>query len=307
MELNHLFFFTAVASSILVFAQSFRARNARIRLAALLVLAASSGAWLLARPIAGWIALIAWCALLLLPAYRRRRLRAARDPFYRERAPAITVSPVVLVLLIANVGAFVVEIILGGPTNPLTLERLGWLDTDLVITAHEYWRLCTALFLHFGTLHLIMNMFALLILGPPLEREVGGTWFTMCYLLSGIGSSITVVLLTKWRMLEPVELVGASGCVMGIVGAWGSWLLRHRHTPLAMRRLRNLIMIVLLQIVFDLITPRVSMSAHLGGLVSGFLLGLAIRERRSSTTPVFAKLRRDGPTNRPGEGGPASA
>jgi membrane associated rhomboid family serine protease len=276
MELNHLFLFTAVVSSLLVFGQSFRARNRRVQLAAAVVLLVSALAWLLVRFIAGWIALVAWCVLLLVPAWYRHRLRAAHDPFYRTRAPVITLSPCVLVFLILNVAAFVAEIVLGGPTNPGTLDRLGWLDTDYVIHAHQYWRLLTALFLHYGALHLIVNMFALLILGPPLERQIGHAFFAIGYVLAGLGSSITVVLLTKWHASDAVQLVGASGCVMGVVGIWAGILLRNRHLPLALRRLRSIIMIVVLQVIFDLLTPRVSMSAHLGGLATGFLLGLLI-------------------------------
>ncbi len=276
LELNHLLLFTAVASSLLVLWQNFRARNGRVRLAASLVLAASALAWLLARPIAGWIALGAWCALLLLPAWRRHRRRAEHDPFYRSRARPFTLSPVVLALIVLNAAAFLVELLLGGATDPRTLHRLGWLDTDWVLFGHQYWRMLTALFLHYGALHLIVNMFALLILGPPLERQIGPVAFVAAYLISGIGSSITVVLLAKWRPLHAVQLVGASGCVMGVVGLWAGFLLRNRHAPLAVQRLRNILMIVALQIAFDLITPRVSMSAHLGGLAVGLLLGLAL-------------------------------
>lgn len=283
MELNHLFLFTAVASAVLVFAQSFRARNKRAGLTACLVLVISAGAWLVARPFAGWVAAAAWLALLFLPAYLRRRRYLARNAFHPSPPRPISPPPAVLTFLIINIAAFGAEILLGGSTNPLTLERLGWLDTDLIVGPHEYWRLLTALFLHFGALHLIMNMFALLILGPPLECEIGARGFVAIYLLAGLGSSSTVVLLTTWHILGPVELVGASGCVMGIVGGWAGWLLRHRHAPLAMRRLGNLIMIVILQTVFDLVTPRVSMSAHLGGLASGFVLGLLLPERAKRT------------------------
>ncbi len=70
---------------------------------------------------------------------------------------------------------------------------------------------------------------------------------------------------------------------MGVVGTWTGFLLRHRHAPLARQRLRNIFVIVLLQLAFDLVTPRVSMSAHLGGLFTGFLLGLLVPAK-----PVFA-------------------
>lgn len=251
-----------------------RAGSSRVRLSAGLVLLVSALAWLLARSISGWIAAAAWCGLLLIPAWRRHRWRAARYP---SRPFAIRLSPAVAAILVLNIAAFAAEIILGGPSDGRALDRLGWLDTDSVIYAHQYWRLLSALFLHYGAVHLIVNMFALLILGPALEREIGGIAFIICYLLSGLGSSLTVVLLAKWRPLSAVQLVGASGCIMGVVGVWAGVLLRYRHLPIAAQRLRNIIMIVALQIIFDLITPRVSMSAHLGGLTTGFLLGLFIR------------------------------
>ena len=140
MELNHLLLFITVVSSLLVFGESFRAGNSRARLSAMLVLVIATLAWFLARSIAGWIAVGAWCAFLVIPAWRRRRLLAARYPFYRARRPSITLSPCVLAFLILNVAAFIAEIIFGGPTNPITLHQLGWLDTDYVLVEHQYWR-----------------------------------------------------------------------------------------------------------------------------------------------------------------------
>jgi membrane associated rhomboid family serine protease len=294
MELNHLFLFAAVVSSLFVFGQSFRGHNARVRVAAALVLIISALAWLLARSIAGWIAAGAWFALLFLPAWRRHRFRAAHDPFYRARRPIITLSPCVLVILIINVAAFAAEIVLGGSTDPFILDRLGWLDTDYVIYGHQYWRMLTALFLHFGALHLVVNMFALLILGAPLERQIGRVFFAGCYIFSGLGSSITVVLLAKSRAANAVQLVGASGCIMGIVGAWAGILLRNPHLPFARQRLRNIAMIVALQVAFDLVTPRVSLSAHLGGLATGFLVGLVLPTRRKSPSPYSSSSGRGG-------------
>jgi rhomboid protease GluP len=210
---------------------------------------------------------------LVVPAFLRNRARTARSPY---RQSVISVSPVVLALIIINVAVFILELLAGGSTNPMTLHRLGELDTNSVIFRHQYWRLLAALFLHYGAIHIFFNLFALLLLGPALERQIGGFLFAVCYLVSGIGSSIAVVLLTKLRLLEPVQLVGASGCIMGVVGTWTGFLLRHRHAPLARQRLRNIFVIVLLQLAFDLVTPRVSMSAHLGGLFTGFLLGLLV-------------------------------
>jgi membrane associated rhomboid family serine protease len=284
MELNHILLFLAVATSALILLQAFQPQSPGRRARAAVVLIASALAWLLTRPIAGWLAATVWCVFLLVPAFLQNRAQAARFPYRpsgSDRQSGITVSPVVLTLIIVNVAAFVLEFLAGGSTNPLTLHRLGELDTSSVIFRHQYWRLLTALFLHYGAIHIFFNLFALLLLGPALERQIGGFLFAVCYLVSGIGSSIAVVLLTKLRLLEPVQLVGASGCVMGVVGTWTGFLLRHRHAPLARQRLRNIFVIVLLQLAFDIVTPRVSMSAHLGGLVTGFRLGLLVPAKQT--------------------------
>jgi len=288
MELNHILLFTAIATSALVVLQAFQPQSPGARARAAVVLIASVLAWLLARPIAGWLSAIVWCALLVVPAFLQNRAWAARyqyRPSDSNRGSAISLSPVVLALIIVNVAVFILELLAGGSTNPMTLHRLGELDTSSVIFRHQYWRLLAALFLHYGPIHIFFNLFALLLLGPALERQIGGFLFAVCYLVSGIGSSIAVVLLTKLRLLEPVQLVGASGCIMGVVGTWTGFLLRHRHAPLARQRLRNIFVIVLLQLVFDLVTPRVSMSAHLGGLFTGFLLGLLVPAKPGPSTP----------------------
>jgi membrane associated rhomboid family serine protease len=180
----------------------------------------------------------------------------------------------VVTIIILNVIAFAIEG--SSSTDPERLLRLGALDPFRVIWGHEYWRLATALFLHYGILHLLFNLFALYVLGPALERSIGSGKFLFCYLVSGLGSSAGVVLLTLARIVHPAQLVGASGCVMGIVGTWAGFLLRHRHTPGGPARLKNILTIIVVQVLFDISTPQVSMSAHLCGLVTGFFLGLIV-------------------------------
>jgi rhomboid protease GluP len=188
-------------------------------------------------------------------------------------------TPVVVTLVILNVAMFALEYALGGTSNPLVLHRLGELEPASVIYFREYWRLVTALFLHFGWMHILFNLYALYVLGPSLERSMGGLRFATCYLISGIGSNASVVILRWLGWIAADELVGASGSIMGIVGAWAGLLLRHRHAPLAGRRLQNILLIVVMQTVFDLITPQVSMAAHLSGLITGLVVGFALAPR----------------------------
>jgi len=185
----------------------------------------------------------------------------------------------VVIFIALNIAMFVAEMMAGGSTNPLTLHRLGALEPWAVRYEGEYWRLLTSLFLHYGPLHLIFNLYALFVIGPGLERAIGSVRFAVYYLLSGLGSSVGVLLLRIFDFTRPEQLVGASGCVMGIVGVWAGFLLRHRHQPLAGRRLKNIVLIVAVQTAFDLSTPQISMTAHLSGLVSGVLLGLLVGPR----------------------------
>ena len=189
-------------------------------------------------------------------------------------------APAVLVLVVVNVLVFLFEISVGDWNDPEVLHRIGALEPYAVVVQGEYWRLFTALFLHGGFLHLGFNLFALYILGPSLERSIGTIRFLACYLLSGLASSAGVVVLTVIGLVQVAQVIGASGCIMGIVGAWAGFLVRHRHAPLAKQRLANIALIVAIQIAFDLSTPQVSMAAHMCGLVAGFFLGLILATRR---------------------------
>ena len=194
----------------------------------------------------------------------------------RDRPSPLRRAPAVIFFIVVNILVFLLEISHGEWTRPLTLHRLGALEPAFVLANREYWRLLTALFLHADIVHLLFNLFALYVLGPPLERAIGAARFTACFLLSGIGSTGGVLLLWMVGLTQATQLVGASGSIMGIVGGWAAFLLLHRDAPLARQRLSNVIMIIVIQVVFDFSTPQVSMGAHLCGLLTGFLLGLVL-------------------------------
>jgi membrane associated rhomboid family serine protease len=200
----------------------------------------------------------------------------------QDRHGRLRNAPVVVIFILLNVAAFCIELWRGALTSPATLHRLGALDFFAVINKGEFWRLFTALFLHYNLLHLAFNLFALYVLGPPLEQTIGAVRFAACYLISGIGSTAGVVALTMIKIVRPAELVGASGCIMGIVGAWAGFLIRHRHVWQAKQRLLNILLIIAIQIVFDIFTPEVSSSAHICGLVTGFVIGLAVAPKGTS-------------------------
>ena len=191
-------------------------------------------------------------------------------------------APVVGIFILLNIVVFCIELWRGALTNPVTLHRLGALDFFAVIHKGEFWRLFSAFFLHYNLLHLAFNLFALYVLGPPLERTLGAMRFAGCYLITGVGSTAGVILLTLINVVQPADLVGASGCIMGIVGAWAGLLIRHRHVWQAKQRLLNILLIIGIQILFDISTPQVSTSAHLCGLVTGLVIGLVVTPKRTT-------------------------
>ena len=205
--------------------------------------------------------------------------RVWRLPYFR-RAPAV------LILILFNAAAFLCEISFGNWNDPEVLHQIGALEPYAVVVQGQYWRLLTALFVHAGFAHLLFNLFALYVLGPPLERSIGAMRFALCYLISGLVSSAGVVLLTVIGLIQVAQLVGASGCIMGIVGAWAGFLVQHRHAPHAKQRLANILMIVAIQTAFDLSTPQVSMAAHLCGLIAGFVLGFILAPRTLSVAGI---------------------
>ncbi len=295
MELNQLLLFLTVASCLAVIFRAVRSPTAVPWLAAVGVLVASGGAWIFARGYAGYVSFGAWFLLLLIPAI----IRNPRS-FRRFRPHGIT--PVVLTLVLLNVAMFTLELVKTGPDLRalllgydaprfnLALHTLGEVDPIYVVAFHQYWRLIAALFLHYGALHLILNLLGLYVLGPAFEIEVGAIRFLVIYMLAGLASTGGVVLLMRYGAIAPAELVGASGSIMGIIGAWGGYLLRNRHAPLARQRLMNIFFIVATQVIFDMLTPRVSMSAHLCGLATGFILGLILAHPARSTPRFAGKL-----------------
>jgi len=219
------------------------------------------------------------------PAYRAVcSVAADHEITPSTRRSQLLSAPAVLVLIIANVLAFLFEISVGDWNDPAVLHRIGALEPDSVVAQGQYWRLGTALFLHGGFLHLAFNLFALYVLGPPLEHSIGTIRFLACYLISGVTSSVGVVALNEIGLVHVAQVIGASGCIMGVVGAWAGFLVQYHHAPFAKQRLGNIGLIIVIQIAFDLSTPQVSMAAHMCGLVAGFFLGLILAPRNGKSS-----------------------
>ena len=183
-------------------------------------------------------------------------------------------------LILLNVLVFMAEVLLGGATNGETLYQLGALFGPAV-RAGQWWRLVASLFLHWGALHLTMNMVGLWVLGPFTEFALGFRRYMAIYLLAGIGSMGTVMAMASGANGDQLT-VGASECIMGLVGATAGLMLRgwlREKASIAKRRLVAMFAIVVLQTFFDSLVPQVSMTAHISGALIGFLGTVMVRDR----------------------------
>jgi len=190
-----------------------------------------------------------------------------------EARPVVTYALLVLLALV-----FACELP-GGSTDPENLYRLGALVVPLAVLHGEWWRLATATVLHYGAVHLALNMLGLLFLGRWLERLVGSVAYACVYVFSGIGSSFAVLVLATLRGAAPEFFLGASGAIMGILGATAAVHLRigrSEDSRFVRRSLRTMLLQVGLQTCFDLATPDVSMAGHLSGVILGFLAGMVV-------------------------------
>ncbi len=149
------------------------------------------------------------------------------------------------------------------------LITYGAKDNDLIVHG-QYWRFITPIFLHANLLHVGLNMLNLAVLGVFLERIVGHIRFLLVYLVTGVVSIIASF------YFSPQEIsIGASGAIFGLVGAYSIFVLVHRR---AFRRggipaLLWLVFVIGGNLSIGLFIPNIDNYAHLGGLLSGCLLG----------------------------------
>jgi membrane associated rhomboid family serine protease len=134
------------------------------------------------------------------------------------------------------------------------------------IAVGEYYRLFTAMFLHFGLLHLFMNMWALWVLGRNLEAALGPLRFLALYLVAGIGGNVAA-----YAFANPAApTAGASTALFGLFGAL-IFVLRRLGLSIS-----SVVPILVINLVITFAIPNISIAGHLGGLVTGAIVGFGL-------------------------------
>ncbi len=152
----------------------------------------------------------------------------------------------------------------------------GRCGTDLVLRDGQYWRLLTSVFLHADIRHLGSNLLVQILLGNPVERNIGHVKYLALYLLSGIGGNIVSVLYDSALGVNTYS-VGASGAVFGVIGVLILLIVKGRKK---LRRGSSLLARAAFAVFFSIYSgfrnPYTDNAAHLGGLAAGVLLGLLL-------------------------------
>ncbi|MGZ8691362.1 MAG: rhomboid family intramembrane serine protease [Gaiellaceae bacterium] len=180
-----------------------------------------------------------------------------------------TGAKVTKALVAINVAVYVAELATGGGVNGTgsTIYLHGVLFGPL-LEQGEWWRLVTAAFLHYGPVHLIMNMIGLYWFGSLLEERIGSGRYLMLYLVSGLAGSAGALLWSK-GFLTPT--VGASGAIFGILGA-GLVLEQQRDYVFGGSALG----VILINFVLTFSISSISKGGHIGGLVGGIVCALGL-------------------------------
>jgi rhomboid protease GluP len=204
---------------------------------------------------------------------------AIPEPLARQSLAPRSPNPytITIALIAINVLVFLAMVASGVSfTHPTTRDVLLWGGdfAPLTLRAHQYWRLLTSCFLHFGIVHIGMNMYVLYLIGPFIETVFGRLRYLLIYFIAGLAGSIVSV------SVHPLAVgAGASGAIFGLYGAVFGFLLIKRRTlnPAAMKSIsKSAGIFILYNVLYGSVSGTTDLSAHLGGLLAGFLAGMLL-------------------------------
>ena len=171
-------------------------------------------------------------------------------------------SKVTTILIVINIVIFLLETKDGGSTNRDVALKYG-AQYQPYIRQGQYYRLFTAMFLHFGVYHLLLNMYALSAIGPAVDYVCGPVIFLIVYLGAGLAGNVATMILDEKRGSSNLS-AGASGCIFGLLGA--CFVLAIHGYGFSMR---SILTTLAINLVYGLSSKRINMMSHAGGFVGG--------------------------------------
>lgn len=177
-----------------------------------------------------------------------------------DQKPVVTYTIVALCVL-----AYLIE--LANSTKIIT--NFGMFGYE--VAYGQWYRLITSAFLHepltgsaFGLTHILFNMWALIVIGPPLERLLGRSRFIALYLVSALAGSVTLYLIAPGQLA-----IGASGAIFGL---FGGWIVMARRLRMDMRQI---VVLIVINLAITFLVPGIAWQDHIGGLIAGAALTAA--------------------------------
>ena len=192
------------------------------------------------------------------------------DDVFAKKKPVVT-----YVIIAINVILFILMSIFGGSTNAHTLLKFG-ANYDLLIRNGEYYRLITSAFLHIGLLHLLVNSYALYVIGPQIESFFGKTKYIIIYLVSAIFGNLLSMLFTDGIS------AGASGAIFGLLGSM-LYFGYHYRVYLEGVLKSQIIPLIVANLLIGFLGTGIDNAAHIGGLVGGVLISMVVGVKYKST------------------------
>jgi rhomboid protease GluP len=224
------------------------------------------------------------------PATRFDIGEVARKAFFSASQPRI-----VPILLLANLVMFAVSFGVAyrsgvgawhflGSGDPIALDKSGAVTVE-DLARGEWWRLGTSCFLHYGLLHLTLNMFSLVLLSR-VESLWGPGRYLVLFLMCGICGNCVGIFFRPAENEKVFCLAGASGALWGVMASQAVWLLLHRShlPPDQVRRWAQQLFFTLVLNVGVSMLPNVSAAAHIGGGVAGAIAAVFLQMHRYGTT-----------------------
>lgn len=192
---------------------------------------------------------------------------AKMEDVFKMKKPIITYT-----LIAINIIVFLFELILG-------INHVAYYGANIasMIQDGEFYRLITSAFLHASILHLFCNMYCLYILGPQLESFFGKTKFLCIYLFSAVAGNLMSMLFTSGAS------VGASGAIFGLFGTM-LYFGYHYRVYLGNVIKSQLIPLIAFNLLLGFMVSGIDNAAHIGGLIGGTLMTMALGVKYKSTT-----------------------
>jgi membrane associated rhomboid family serine protease len=195
--------------------------------------------------------------------------RGVRSAQGRFGGQVTTDAKVTWALVSLNVICYIAE--LAYPNFINDGEMLGKFATQYGVANGEWYRLITSAFLHYppgsglGLFHILFNMWALIVVGPSLERVLGRVRFLAVYLVSALGGSVLYYLIAP----PGAPAIGASGAIFGLFGAYFVMARRMRANT------NQIVGLIVLNLVIGFVVANIGWQAHVGGLIAGSALTAA--------------------------------